>query len=161
VGTWVEWSHVLMRGIFFGAWMFFFPRWMSLRTPLFEPWRNLRSALPLAVFSGIFFGVIGTFEFRLFHWPLALVSVILVFCLIALRLFLLRLNSRRVEKSTIDSRSVTDFTGDKRDLGNQFKFSSAIRTKPYLNCVVCLRDFQSRRYSRMKRVPPLFLTFAT
>jgi hypothetical protein len=32
VGTWVEWSHVLMRGIFFGAWMFFVPRWISSRT---------------------------------------------------------------------------------------------------------------------------------
>jgi hypothetical protein len=87
VGTWVEWSHVLMRGIFFGAWMFFVPRWISTRTPLFEPWKDLRLALELAVFGGIFFGVVATFEFRLFHWPLSLVSVLLVLCLITLRLF--------------------------------------------------------------------------
>lgn len=67
MGTWVDWSRVLMRGIFFGAWMFFVPRWISSRTPLFEPWKNLRLALEAAVLGGIFFGVIATFEFRLFH----------------------------------------------------------------------------------------------
>ena len=67
--------------------MFFVPRWISSRTPLFEAWKDLRLALGLAVFGGIFFGVIATFEFRLFHWPLSLVSVLLVLCLIALRLF--------------------------------------------------------------------------
>ena len=99
MGTWVEWSHVLMRGIFIGAWMFFVPRWISSRTPLFEPWKDLRLALPVAVFCGIFFGVVATFEFRLFHWPLSLVSVMLVLCLIALRLFSQRLNFRHVGKS--------------------------------------------------------------
>jgi len=98
VGTSVEWSHVLIRGIFFGAWMFFVPRWISSRTTLFEPWKDLRLALLLAVFGGIFFGVVATFEFRLFHWPLSLVSVMLVLCLIALRLFSRRLNSRQVGK---------------------------------------------------------------
>ena len=98
MGTWVEWSHVLLRGIFFGAWMFFVPRWISSRTPLFEPWKDLRLALLLAVFGGIFFGVLATFEFRLFHWPLSLVSVMLVLCLIALRSFSRRLNSRQVGK---------------------------------------------------------------
>jgi hypothetical protein len=98
VGTWVEWSHVLMRGIFFGAWWFFVPRWISSRTPLFEPWKDLRLALSLAVFCGIFFGVAATFEFRLFHWPLSLVSVMLLHCLIAIRLFSRRLNSRQVRK---------------------------------------------------------------
>lgn len=47
--------------------MFFVPRWISFRTPLFEPWKNLRLALEAAVLGGIFFGVIATFEFRLFH----------------------------------------------------------------------------------------------
>ena len=93
MGTWVEWSHVLMRGIFFGAWMFFVPRWISSRTPLFEPWKDLRRALPLAVVGGIFFGVVAPFGFRLFHWPLSIVTVTLVLCLIALRLFSRKLNS--------------------------------------------------------------------
>ena len=75
--------------------MFFVPRWISSRTPLFEPWKDLRLALLLAVFGGIFFGVLATFEFRLFHWPLSLVSVMLVLCLIALRSFPRRLNSAR------------------------------------------------------------------
>jgi hypothetical protein len=96
VGTWVEWSHVLMRGIFFGAWMFFVPRWIGSRTSLFKPWKDLRLALSLAVFGGIFSGVVATFEFRLFHWPLSLVMLML--CLIAIRLFSRRLNSRQVRK---------------------------------------------------------------
>jgi hypothetical protein len=95
VGTWVEWSHVLMRGVFFGAWMFFVPRWISSRAPLFEPWKDLRLALPLAVWGGTFSGVVATFEFRLFHWPLSLVIVMLVLCLIVLRLFSRRPNSRQ------------------------------------------------------------------
>jgi hypothetical protein len=77
VGTWAEWSQVLMRGIFFGAWMFFVPRWINSRTPLFKPWKDLRLALSLAAIGGIFSGVVATFEFRLFHWPLSLVSVML------------------------------------------------------------------------------------
>ena len=93
MGIWVEWSHVLMRGIFFGAWMFFVPSWISSRTPLFKLWKDLRLALPLAVFGGIFFGVVATFEFRLYRWPLSLVGVMLVLCLIAIRLFSRRLNS--------------------------------------------------------------------
>jgi len=67
--------------------MFFAPRWIGSKTPLFEPWRNLRLAVPLAILGGIFFGVTATFEFRLFHWPLSLVSTVLVFFLIAVRLF--------------------------------------------------------------------------
>ena len=101
LGTWVEWSHALMRGIFFGAWMFFLPRWISSRTPLFEPWKDLRLALPLAVYGGIFFGVVDTFEFRLFHWPLSLVSVVLVLCLIALGLLSRRVNSRQRKPETL------------------------------------------------------------
>lgn len=73
-----------MRGIFFGAWMFFVPRWIGSRAPLFEPWKDLRLALLLAVFGGIFFGLVATFELRLLHWPLSLVSVMLALCLIAL-----------------------------------------------------------------------------
>jgi len=96
VGTWVEWLFVLVRGIFFGAWMFFLPRWISSRTHLFAPWKDFRAALLLAVWGGLYFGMVATFEFRLFHWPLALVTVILMLGPIALRLFSLRLNSRRV-----------------------------------------------------------------
>jgi hypothetical protein len=77
--------------------MFFFSGWNSSRRPLFESWENLRFALLRAVFAGIFYGVVATFEFRLFHWPLSLVSVMLVFCLIALRLFS-RFNSRQLGK---------------------------------------------------------------
>jgi hypothetical protein len=100
VGTWVEWSHVVMRGVFFGAWMFFVPRWISSHVPLFEPWEDLRLALPLAVFGGIFFGVVATFELRLFHWPLSLVSAMLMLCLIALRLLSRRLKSRQRKPET-------------------------------------------------------------
>lgn len=96
MGTWVEWSFVLVRGIFFGAWMFFLPRWISSRTQLFQPWKDFRTALRLAVWGGLYFGMVATFEFRLFHWPLALVAVILMLGPIAFRLFSLRLNPRRV-----------------------------------------------------------------
>ncbi len=98
MGTWVEWSHVLVRGSFFGAWMFFLPRWISSRRPLFEPWKDSRFALLSAVFAGILFGVVATFEFRLFHWPLSLVSVMLALCVIALRLFSRKLNSPHLGK---------------------------------------------------------------
>jgi hypothetical protein len=64
--------------------MFFVPRWISSRTPLFEPWKDLRRALSLAVVGGIFFGVVAPFGFRLFHWPLSIMTVTLVLCLIAL-----------------------------------------------------------------------------
>jgi len=80
--------------------MFFVPGWISSRTPLFEAWTDLRLALGLAFFGGIFFGVVATFEFRLFHWPLSLVSVLLVLCLIALRLFSQNRTSEKRDRLT-------------------------------------------------------------
>jgi hypothetical protein len=87
VGTWLEWMHVLMRGAFFGAFMFIVPRWLSSRISWYKPWKNLGLAITFAIFSGIFFGLFATFELRLFQWPLSLLTIIFVFSLISVRLF--------------------------------------------------------------------------
>jgi len=88
VGTRVEWMHVLARGVFFGAFMFIVPRWLSSHTALFGQWKSLRLAITFAIFSGILFGLLATFELRLFQWPLSLLSVIFVFCLIGAHILL-------------------------------------------------------------------------
>jgi len=87
MGTWIEWRHALFTGTFFGAFMFFGPRWLSSRTSLYKPWKNLRLAVTVATFSGIFFGLSSTFELRLFQWPLSLLSMILALSLVSVRLF--------------------------------------------------------------------------
>jgi hypothetical protein len=71
-----------------GAFMFLVPRWLSSRVSSYKAWKNLRFAIPFATFGGIFGGLFSTFELRLFHWPLSLLSIILVASLFVVRLFL-------------------------------------------------------------------------
>lgn len=77
MGSWNEWSHVLVGVGYFGGMMFAILWGLNYRR-VEERRRNRSLYLVAAVYSGIANGLTTTFDSRIWHWPLSIVSIAVV-----------------------------------------------------------------------------------
>jgi hypothetical protein len=86
VGTPVEWILVLVRGAFFGGFMFLVPRWLHV-----APFgKNMNREIAGAISSGLLFGLIATFGLRLLRFPLLILTIAFAVGIISISLLLRR-----------------------------------------------------------------------
>ena len=77
MGSMAEWMRALAHGLFFGAWMFIWFWWLN-------HWKSgskrlvLVQAIAAGVLSGINYGLLTTFHGRLLHWPMEILTILVV-----------------------------------------------------------------------------------
>jgi hypothetical protein len=76
MGSWAEWGHVLTDAAYSGG-LFFIILWGMNRGVEDDPHRNLLSIIA-AVYFGVASGLSSTFHSRIWHWPLSIVSTVIL-----------------------------------------------------------------------------------
>ncbi len=78
MGSWNEWTHVLIGAGYFGGMMFAILWGLNYRRVEDNPREKSSHYFVAAIYSGIAYGLTTTFHSRIWHWPLSIVSIIVV-----------------------------------------------------------------------------------
>ena len=77
MGNWNEWSHVLVGAGYFGVIMFAILWGLNYRRAE-DRRRNNSLYFVGAIYLGGWYGLTTTFHSRIWHWPLSIVSILVV-----------------------------------------------------------------------------------